>query len=66
MENFLNRRVLTDDLRIEVVVAALTGDAATFIMGVELPGNLEELWFILGERFGEPEDVRLDALTHCT
>jgi hypothetical protein len=66
MENFLQRRSLTGALKLEVLASAMIGDASTFLMGVDLPTEVEELWDMLDERFGEPEDARLDALLRCT
>ena len=58
-------RQVTEVIKVEIIVGSMTGDAATFVMGIELPEDVNGLWEILDERFGEPEDARLDALTSC-
>jgi hypothetical protein len=65
MSNFLSRRIVTEDLKVEVILGSLEGDAKTFSLGIDMPEDVDGLWEELDARFGEPEDARLEALREC-
>lgn len=65
MANFLARRVVTEDLKVEVILGSLEDDAKVFSLGIDLPPDTATLWDELDARFGEPEDARLEALRDC-
>jgi hypothetical protein len=66
MNNFLARRVVTEELKVEVILGSLEDDAKVFSLGIDMPPDVNSLWEELDARFGEPEDARLEALKGCT
>ena len=62
MQNFLARRMISEEMKVEVAMGSLQGDAKIYSLGINLPESMDEFWATMDDRFGDPEASRLEAL----